>query len=147
MESREKILKKLREDSEIKDIVSGDYLGFFKRIGSNKSVAKVMNVKPDYFAQYSDLSYDCIFFQKSAFSCFEILAKLAVLKKIGCEFDFKRAVFYCNDSKLLNSKSLGIINEESSSMASHEMPAILEFVDYFKGIIGKKIDIFFIGNV
>ncbi len=147
MESREKILKKLREDSEIREISSGDYLGFFKRIGSNKSVAKVMNVKPDYFANYYDLSYDCIFFQKSAFSCFEILTKLAVLKNIGCEFDFKRAVFYCNDSKLLNSKSLGAINEESSLMASDAMPDILKLVDYFKGIIGKRIDFVFIGNV
>ncbi|MFA5303078.1 MAG: hypothetical protein WC393_00890 [Candidatus Nanoarchaeia archaeon] len=136
---KEEILKKLKEKNEIKQIVPGDYIGFFKRIGDNKSVTKIMDFKPDYFIDYFDNSKDCLFFVENAFIAFSFLSKLAVLKMLNCEFDFKKIIFYSKDSKLMESEEKGIISEKKIVTNLDAMDYIKELIEYFEQKTGKKI--------
>jgi hypothetical protein len=136
---KEEILKKLKENNEVMDVVPGDYLGFFKRIGENKSVIKVMDVKPDYFIKYFDNSVDCLFFAREAFEIFNYLSKLSVLKSLNCEFDFKNIVFYSNNSKLLEHEQKGVISERKIISALDAINSINELIFEFEKKIGKKI--------
>jgi hypothetical protein len=136
---KEGILKKLKEKNEVKQIVPGNYIGFFKRIGDNKSVAKIMDFKPDYFIYYFDNSKDCLFFVDNAFIAFSFLSKLAVLKMLNCEFDFKKIIFYSKDSKLIESEEKGVICEKKMVNNSDALDYIKELIEYFEQKIGKKI--------
>jgi hypothetical protein len=136
---REEILKKLKEDSEIRQVLPGDYIGFFKRIGINKSVNKIMNIKPDYFIEYYDNSSSCLFFIENAFEAFSHLSKLAVLKMLNCEFDFKSVIFYSKNSKLIESEEKGIISEKKSINNADAIDYINRLIYDFEQKIGKKI--------
>jgi len=136
---KEKILKNLRENSETREILAGDYLSFFKRIGENKSVTKVMDLKPDYFIVSFDGSIDCLFFVKNAFVIFEYLSKLAVLKMLGSEFDFKTLIFYSENSNLVESEERGVISERKKVSALDASNFINSLILDFEKKIGKKI--------
>lgn len=136
---KEEVLKLLKEKNEVKQIIIGDYIGFFKRIGDNKSVTKIMDFKPDYFIDYFDNSKDCLFFVDNAFLIFNHLSKLVVLKMLNCEFDFKKIIFYSKDSKLMESEERGLILEKKIVNNLDALDSINELIDYFEQKIGKKI--------
>jgi hypothetical protein len=136
---KEEILKRLKEKNEVKQVLPGDYLDFFKRIGDNKSVTKTMNIKPDYFIEYFDNSKDCLFLVDDTFMMFNYLSKLAILKMLNCEFDFKKILFYSNDLKLISSIEKGIISEKKMITTLDSINYINDLVDYFEQKIGKKI--------
>jgi len=136
---KKKILESLKEKNEVMEILPGEYLGFFKRIGDNKSVAKVMDLKPDYFIKYFDNSIDCVFFIKSAFEAFSHLSKMAVLKMLNCELDFKSAIFYAPDSAVFQSEERGVFLEKKSVNAADSFGKIRFLLDDFEKKIGKKI--------
>ena len=138
---KEEILKQLKEKNEVKEIIPGDYLGFFKRIGENKSVNKIMDVKPDYFIKYFDDSIDCLFFVKDAFLMFNYLSKLAVLKMLNSEFDFKKLIFYSENSRLMDSEERGIITEKNKISALDAYDSIKDLIKDFEEKIGRKIEL------
>jgi len=135
----EEILKKLRENDDVKEVVSGDYLSFFKRIGDNKSVTKVMDFKPDYFVNYFDGSFDCVVFTDNVFSVFSHLSKLLIFKRLNCELDFKSIIFYSKESKLLESEDLGLITEKKKVDTLDAKNFILELINDFEKRLGKKV--------
>ncbi|MDD5499446.1 MAG: hypothetical protein PHT91_01045 [Candidatus Nanoarchaeia archaeon] len=138
---KEEVLKKLKERNDIKEISNGDYINFFKRIGHNKSVTKVMNFKPDYFITYFDNSFDCLFFIKNAFEAFSHLAKLQVLKSLNCELDFKSIIFYAKNSKLLKSTEMGFFAEKKSVDALGAFDKVSGLILEFEKKTGKKINL------
>jgi hypothetical protein len=136
---KEEILKRLKENNEITQILPGNYISFFKRIGNNKSVNKIMDVKPDYFIKYHDNSASCLFFIENAFMAFSYLSKLAVLKMLNCEFDFKSVIFYSKNSKLIESEEKGLISEKKSMNNADATEYINRLISDFEQKIGKRI--------
>ena len=133
---KEEILSRLREKN---NIIEGSYISFFKRIGNNKSVSKIMNFKPDYFIQHEDNSFDCLFFIEKPFEAFNHLSKLAVLKMLSCEFDFRSIIFYSKNYKLIEYEERGLISEKKNINALDSIDYINKLIAEFEQKIGKKI--------
>lgn len=138
---KEEVLKKIKEKNDTYNVVPGEYLGFFKKIGDNKSVSKVMNVKPDFFIMHENSSYDCLFFEKSAFMAFFHLSKLLILKELGCEFDFSSLIIYADSQKLVKAEEKGITNEKKETFEADAYDKINQALDYYRQKLGKKIEL------
>ena len=134
-------MENLKKENDAKSIEEGDFMDYLKRIGENKSVAKVMDFKPDYFLRHSDDSFDCVFFIKNPFASFYHLSKLYALKQLNCEFDFKKIIFIALDSKLIESKEIGIVLEKNAVNCSDIKNLIYSMIDDYSKKIGKKIEL------
>lgn len=127
---REKIVKELEEEEDAKEVIEGDYINIFKRIGYDKSVIKTLNVKPDYIINELEGAQDYVFIVREFFDVFKTINKFLLFKNLGVPLDFKKLIFYIEeDEELYINEEKGIITTENKYSTNDLWKNLLKLVE------------------
>ena len=67
---KEKVRNLLKEDDKISSVEEGEYITVDKKLGSNKRVHKILNIKPEFTAYEVSGGIDYVFLVKNVFDSF-----------------------------------------------------------------------------
>ncbi|VVB74384.1 Uncharacterised protein [Candidatus Tiddalikarchaeum anstoanum] len=136
----EKISKKFEREGRVKDVIKGDYINNYKKIGAYKAVSKTLNFKPDLIIEYENSGVDYVFILGSLVECLGVLGKIALFKEMQIDLDCKSIRFYyTDDDYLYKAEEMGLATSQETYKISDEPNKLSNLIAWYSDKIGKQI--------
>ncbi|PIU63475.1 hypothetical protein COZ55_00435 [archaeon CG_4_8_14_3_um_filter_38_5] len=137
---KEKVLKDIKENNDVKEVEEGDYITIFKRVGDGRIVRKTLNVKPDFIIHEFNNAVDYAFINTNLFDTFKVLNKLLLFRELNTPMDFKKLYFYTeHHEEVYINREEGIIVNETKYSTKELWNQVINLVKRYERKLQKEI--------